>query len=909
MAKQLKSREEMDKEYLWNLSEVYPSDEAWENEYTKTLAEMNKLSKYQGKLSEDSEILFKALDEAFSLDLIVSKLYVYAKLKFRQDMKNSLYMKFSSKADTIYANFHTIVSFFAPEIISIGEKKLNDFVTSVGSLQLYKQFFHNIFREAKHKLPPEQEELLAMLTEVSNTPTNVFSIINNTETHFEAAIDKDGNELEVTHGSYLKLLESKDRVLRENAYNSYFNYFTSRKETLAGLYDGYIKKEAFFAKARKHNSALEASLSTNSIPTEVYNTLIKSINNRLDLVHRYTNIRKKALNLDVVKPYDISVPIVDDIEYTIGYEEAKELILKSLAPMGAEYINIVKTILESGWVDVYENQNKMAGAFRWGSYGTPPYIMINYVDNLRSLFTLTHELGHSVHSHYTRTTQPYVYGSYTIFIAEIASTVHEALLIDYLLKTTEDKAMKKYLLSYQMNGFNSIFFRQTMFSEFEMEAHRLEESKTQINAESLSSIYKNLVEKYYGSDFETNQGIDSIIIDCVKDRLGIDEILTKIEKHNPDFIGINIFTQNFDIVKEIVEHYLGNAVIVIGGQVVKFTYEEILKWETNNELWTIIGESELILPDLIYGTYSEMPMYSKDNRKVYLVDKYTDYFPSCLDDIKIDRKLLKEEVLINHYGDKELAIVTSRGCPYNCSFCGAASSLNTNVTSRFRTPLNIEQEINDLLSTNNDITSIRILDDLFLRNNETIKNAINLFNKYDNISWRCMAQVLAFKESMDMLPLLKESGCRELFFGIETGSEAMRKKINKLGSVEYVERVITEVLEAGIDVKAYFMYGIYKESEQDAEMTFKLAYKLKEISNRSKGDFRVSVFQFRPYHGTPLYNEIVQDGKIIGKMRSSKSLNIIEGRSQFNFSSGNYSNIEDCVLENYIRKTQLLTKE
>jgi len=505
--KTLKLREEMDEKYLWNLSEMYLSDEAWEDEYTKTIKELSNFVKYKGLLSQNGELLFKALKEKNRLEQIIGKLYVYAKLKFRQDMKNSFYLGLSNKADAINVNYLTIVSFFIPEIIGIGEEKINSFISSTESLKLYKHFFHNIFREIQHKLSHEKEELIAKVTELSNIPNRVFTIVNNVETKFELAKDKDGLDFEITHGNYLKIMESKDRILRKNVYNSYYNYFISRKETMAELYSGLIKKEFFFAKERKYSSSIEASLSENNIPIEVYDTLLNTVNSRLNLSQRFTIIRKKFLKLDVVKPYDVYLTLIENIDYKVTYEEAKDIILKSLSPMGDEYIGIVKTILNSNWIDVYENQNKMSGAFSWGSYGTPPYILMNYVDNLRSLFTLTHELGHSVHSYYSRNNQPFVYGHYTIFLAEVASTLHENLLIDYLLKTTEDSKFKKYVINYYLTNFYATFFRQTMFAEFEKEAHKLVETGTLINSEAFSSIYKGLIEKYFGLDFEIDDKV------------------------------------------------------------------------------------------------------------------------------------------------------------------------------------------------------------------------------------------------------------------------------------------------------------------------------------------------------------------------------------------------------------------
>jgi len=403
-------------------------------------------------------------------------------------------------------------------------------------------------------------------------------------------------------------------------------------------------------------------------------------------------------------------------------------------------------------------------------------------------------------------------------------------------------------------------------------------------------------------------GIDTSIVDCVRERLGIDEILSLISCQRPDFVGINIFTQNYDIVREILEQCLENVTFVLGGQVVKFIYSEILEWKTDNNLWAIMGESELALPAIIMGTYSESPLYVTSNRKVYCVDKNSIYFPDNLDEIILDRDLLEEKSLINHYGKSEAAIITSRGCPYNCAFCGAARSVNKETSMRFRSPSYIEDEIGSILLKNNEINSIRILDDLFLRDRATIMNAIEIFKKYEDISWRCMTQVVVFQNSLDLFQPLKSSGCCELFFGIESGSKDVRKRINKVGSIKQIENVITSSLEAGIDVKAYFMFGLPNECTSEADETYALATKLKNISSKHSGNFRTSVFQFRPYHGTQLYNEIMQSGKAIRKIGSNESLNVFNGRSQFNFHAGNFSNMEDHVLNKYILETQALTE-
>lgn len=401
-----------------------------------------------------------------------------------------------------------------------------------------------------------------------------------------------------------------------------------------------------------------------------------------------------------------------------------------------------------------------------------------------------------------------------------------------------------------------------------------------------------------------NCGINAEIVDCVKEHLGIDEIFELLKKQVPDFMGINIFTQNYDIVKDIVEQCPIETAIIIGGQVVKCIYEDILKWNVCNKLEIVIGEGELILPELINGICSSPPVINKGNKTVYRVDKFSSYFPEDLDSIPLNRKMLKEDTVINHYGRKEAAIITSRGCMYNCAFCGGAHNLNQDVTIRYRSIDAIEKEIKEIIKENPDISCIRVLDDLFLRDLKSINNAVLLFTKFPQLYWRGMAHILTFLKSIEMLPLLKQSGCCEVFIGIESGSERIRKKINKPGAVKQVIDVIYAILNAGIDVKGYFMYGFPGETDDDADQTYSLIARLIDISSKTSGNFRSSVFQFRPYHGTKLYKEIVESGHEIASISSNKNLNVLDGRAQFNFQSGNYSDIDDNKLDDYILKSQ-----
>jgi len=399
--------------------------------------------------------------------------------------------------------------------------------------------------------------------------------------------------------------------------------------------------------------------------------------------------------------------------------------------------------------------------------------------------------------------------------------------------------------------------------------------------------------------------VDVDIVDCVKERFGINEIFDLFRQQIPEYIGINIFTQNYETVKEIVEKCPVKATIIIGGQVVKCIYADILQWNVDNELILIIGEGELIIPSILNSTCSEHPIYNNLHKRV---DKTSKYFPRDLSAIRLDRSFLRDNIIKNHYNEKEAAIITSRGCIYNCAFCGGAHNLNIDVTIRYSSISYIEHEIRELVVNYPGVTSIRVLDDLFLRDEACINNAIALFGKFYDISWRGMAHILTFIKSLELLPELRQSGCREIFIGIESGSERIRKKINKPGTTKQIENVISAILQSGIDVKGYFMFGFPSETTVDAEATYTLALRLKNISKSTKGIFRTSVFQFRPYHGTQLYKEIIRSGRKMNPISSNDSLNVIDRRSQFNFQSGNYSDIEDYTLNQYILKTQALSE-
>lgn len=408
----------------------------------------------------------------------------------------------------------------------------------------------------------------------------------------------------------------------------------------------------------------------------------------------------------------------------------------------------------------------------------------------------------------------------------------------------------------------------------------------------------------YIATYLDKAGINFELLDCVKKEMSVEDILGYIKENSPDYLGINIFTENYEIVKHIIEEVDISCECFIGGQVVKCIYKDIMSWNSKNLLNIVMGEGEFIIPAIVLGICSEKPILCNDNSKVYKVDKQSKYYPENISELELNRIFIPDEVVINHYGEKECAIVTSRGCMFNCAFCGGASSLNKDITIRIRDEKSVTKEINDILDIYPDVQSIRILDDLFLRDGTSVDMAYNIFANHPNLRWRGMVHALSLIRSLDKTGKLRDSNCSELFMGIESGSERIRKKINKLGSKDDIIKVVREILRVGIDLKGYFIYGFPQETEEDFKETYDLAMKLKDVSDACEGNFRTSVFQFKPYQGTQLYDEIIKSTGIIHKAQVNQEISRFAGRTQFNVSFGDYSATSDEILNEYIIRTQ-----
>ncbi|WP_172798817.1 oligoendopeptidase F [Paenibacillus sp. FJAT-26967] len=499
-------RKDVPAEHRWNLQDLFASQETWNKEYNETKESLGKIKQYMGKLSDASTVkqCFELEDD---ISLHTERLYVYSNMKHHEDMTDPEYQALSDKAQKLSVEVSQALSFISPEILSLSDDQLKSLVSSP-ELKPYKSTLEEMIRQKPHVLSKDEEALLAMAGNMSGAPSNIFGMINNADMKFPKVKNENGEETELTHGSYIQFLESRDRKVREQAFKAVYETYSKQKNTIAATLSSNINKNLFYSQARKYPSVLEMSLFGDNIKPEVYTNLIDTIHESLPLLQRYMKLRKKLLKLDELHMYDLFVPLVDDLQMKITYDEAKETIKESLAPLGQTYVNILEDGYKNGWIDIYENQNKRSGAYSWGAYGTHPYVLLNHKDNLNSMFTLAHEMGHAIHSYLSDENQPYRDAQYTIFLAEVASTLNEALLMDHLLKNTDDPKKKLYLLTYYADQFRTTVFRQTMFAEFEKITHEKMEQGESLTAQEFSKIYYDLNTLYHGKEMIVDQDIE-----------------------------------------------------------------------------------------------------------------------------------------------------------------------------------------------------------------------------------------------------------------------------------------------------------------------------------------------------------------------------------------------------------------
>lgn len=503
----LPTREKVPVDLTWDLSVIYESDEKWENDFESTKEIVDDVKEYQGKLNEDSKTFLKALEATLSLSRKVNSIYVYAHLKNDQDTTNSTYQAMNDRARYLASLAQEATSWFEPELLELSENKLASYFEEEADLEMYKHYINQLTANKAHVLTAEMEALLAGASEVLSSSRQTFSVLNNADLTFPKVKGEDGEEVQLSHGMYGQLLESTDREVREEAFRKMYEVYEGLKNTFASTLAANVKNHNYQAKVHNFKSAREGALSNNHIPEAVHDTLIEVVNENLPLLHRYMELRKKSLKLDTLHMYDLYTPITGEASLKYSYDEAKDKTFEGLEPLGEEYKEVLEKSFNDRWIDVVENKGKRSGAYSSGTYDTNPYILLNWHDSLNHLYTLVHELGHSAHSYFTRNNQPYVYGNYSIFLAEIASTTNENLLTEYLLETTEDPKARAYVLSHYLDGFKGTVFRQTQFAEFEHFMHEEAAKGVPLTADYLSENYRALNTKYYGDAVEKDEAI------------------------------------------------------------------------------------------------------------------------------------------------------------------------------------------------------------------------------------------------------------------------------------------------------------------------------------------------------------------------------------------------------------------
>ncbi len=510
------SRSEIDDKFKWAVNDIYSSDKAWNADYDKIMDMSKEPCRFAGVIADSYNNLYQVLKEISDADYIVERVYVYAFMKYYEDTTNPVYQAMSGKAQAAAAKLSEKYAFAEPEILNMDENLLDEYMHHE-ELKLYQHMIDDMLSQKEHTLSKKEELLLAKASQVMSVPNEVFSKFNNADVKFGNITDEDGNSVELTNGTYIKYMQSQNRNVRKEAFQCLYKEYKQHINTLSSCFYGNVKQAMFRADARKYESTLNMYLSDSFIPVNVYKNLISTVDNNLDCMHRYVDIRKKALGVDELHFYDIYAPMVEDYEWKVTYEEAQKMVLEALAPMGEEYVAKVKEGFESGWVDVYENKGKCTGAFSWGAYGTHPYVFLNFSGTLDDVFTIIHEMGHAMHTYYSNSNQPYIYAGYKIFVAEVASTCNEALLMNYLLNQCRQDVVEKncdnvngkqalnelekkrrYLLNHYFEQFKGTLFRQTMFAEFEMKAHSMAEHGEVLTADNLCDMYRELNRKYFG---------------------------------------------------------------------------------------------------------------------------------------------------------------------------------------------------------------------------------------------------------------------------------------------------------------------------------------------------------------------------------------------------------------------------
>lgn len=504
---EVKDRKDIDVKDTWNLESIYANNELWEEDYAALEKDAAEFAKLKGAIEADVSKIPAVLDAYYGLHRRLSKLSVYARMRFDQDTADSTYQTMAAKIGSLGVKIGAASAFVEPEILSYSKEQLEAAEKENERTAYYGRKIEEMLRGQEHTLDAEKEELLAAAGDMAEAPDDIFSVLMNADMKYPDIVLEDGTHLPLTNSTYISYMESPDRAVREGAFKTLYGQIASLKNTFAAIYCGNLKQAKFYAQSRKYSSARAMYLADSNVPESVYDNLLSAVHEALPMMYRYVAVRKKVLGVDKLHMYDVYTPIVAAQNQTYEFEQAKQMVLEALKPMGEDYLSHAREGLENRWIDIYPNKGKKGGAYSWGCYDSQPFILLNYTKNLDSVFTLIHEMGHSIHSYYSRTAQDYAYSDYKIFVAEVASTCNECLLMHDLLEKTTDKEQRKYLLNHYLDSFKGTLFRQTMFAEFEKNAHEYCAQGKPLTAEALSQMYLELNQKYFGPDMEKDEEI------------------------------------------------------------------------------------------------------------------------------------------------------------------------------------------------------------------------------------------------------------------------------------------------------------------------------------------------------------------------------------------------------------------
>lgn len=508
MPKRVPARSEVPEEAKWRLTDIFASDEAWEEAFQQAKAALADAGRYQGKVGESAQTLLATLKMYEDISRQLDRVAEYAMMRRDEDSTVSRCQEMAQRALGMYSQAGSALAYVTPEILAIPEETLWSWVDQTPELAVYRHYLEDLLRSKPHVLTPREEQILAEVGEIARGPETIFEMLNDADLRFGTVRDEDGNEVELSHGRALQLLRSRDRRVREETFKTYAKQYLAHRNTLAATYNAAVQRDVFYARMRKHGSALESQLHPDNIPLSVYDNLIKAVREFLPALHRYMRLRKRMLGLDELHMYDLYTPLVRDVSFDVPYDEAKKMVKAGLVPLGEEYQAALDACFEGRWIDVYENVGKMSGAYQRNVYGVHPYVLLNYQGKIDDVFTIAHELGHAMHSYFTEKKQPFIYANYSLFVAEVASTVNEVLLTHYLLDVETDPRRRLYVLNNYLEDFRSIVFRQTLFAEFEKLAHQYVEEGGALTADHLCQVYRGLITDYYGPEVTVDPEID-----------------------------------------------------------------------------------------------------------------------------------------------------------------------------------------------------------------------------------------------------------------------------------------------------------------------------------------------------------------------------------------------------------------